>query len=265
MLWCESIAPSLNSDTFYSLHAAALWRVGSFDEADKLFTKGIAEYPESQVLKNNYANLLIDQKRFNEAKDILIDLLKKYPEYDDAIQNMNRLKLLSEINSNAKHENTDKTNSKKSSGDLLAAFTDSLHEAFTKEEVALSQHHGLGHKTEEVISVNQNQKISLPGRSQEIEIEEFIDLARNSIEIDPAKVIADCNHLHNQIGVDYRLYALAGEAYIRLQLFSDAENSLLIALALGCNSDAVYCNMASLASMRGDQLLSHHGWKNWRQ
>ena len=37
----------------------------------------------------------------------------------------------------------DNTNSKKSSGDLLAAFTDPLHEAFTKEEVALSQHHGL--------------------------------------------------------------------------------------------------------------------------
>ena len=87
------------------------------------------------------------------------------------------------------------------------------------------KNHGLGQKHKEVISVNQDQKISLPGRSQQLEIEEFIDLARNSIDIDPAKVIADCNHLHNQIGVDYRLYALAGEAYIRLQLFSDAENS----------------------------------------
>ena len=101
LLWCESIAPSLNTDNFYSLHAAALRRVGSFDEAEKLFTKGIAEYPESQSLKNNYANLLIDQKRFNEAQEILSGLLIKFPEYDDAIQNMNRLKLLSEINSNA--------------------------------------------------------------------------------------------------------------------------------------------------------------------
>ena len=86
---------------------------------------------------------------------------------------------------------------------------------------------GLKHKPQEIVSVNQNKKISLPGRVEELETEEFIDFARNSIEINPEKVIEDCNHLHSQIGIDYRLYALAGEAYIRLQLFSDAENAYL--------------------------------------
>ena len=73
---------------------------------------------------------------------------------------------------------------------------------------------GLKHKPQEIVSVNQNKKISLPGRVEELETEEFIDFARNSIEINPEKVIEDCNHLHSQIGIDYRLYALAGEAYI---------------------------------------------------
>ena len=253
LLWCDSIAPSLNSDSFYSLHAAALRRVGKFDRAEKLFKQGISEYPQSQSLRNNYANLLIDQKKFDEAEQILGELLKNSPDYYDAIQNMNRLKLLKDINEQNSTQ-TIKNDSSESSSDVF--ISDPLHEAFTKEEVALSEHMGLKHKPQEMVSVNQNKKISLPGRVEQMETEEFIDFARNSIEINPEKVIEDCNHLHSQIGIDYRLYALAGEAYIRLQLFSDAENALLTAMGLGCTSDAVYCNLANLAAMRGDQLLA---------
>ena len=137
LLWCDSIAPSLNSDSFYSLHAATLRRVGKFDQAEKLFKQGISEYPQSQSLKNNYANLLIDQKKFDEAEQILGELLKNSPDYYDAIQNMNRLKLLKDINEQDSTQTT-KNDSSESSSDVF--ISDPLHEAFTKEEVALSEH-----------------------------------------------------------------------------------------------------------------------------
>ena len=165
---------------------------------------------------------------------------------------MNRLKLHSEINSNAKQQDSEDISSKKSPDDV-ADFTDPCT-AFTKEEVAPIAKTWLGTETSEVISGNKVKEINL-GKIKSLKLKIFLILQESKSTLIP-KVIADCNHLHNQIGVDYRLYALAGEAYIRLQLFSDAENSLLIALALGCNTDAVYCNMASLASMRGDQLLA---------
>ena len=256
LLWCESIAPSVHSDSFYSLHAATLRRVGKLEEAEKLFTKAINEYPQSQTLQNNFANLLIDQKKFSEAEEILQKLLKNSPEYEDARQNMNRLKLLRDIESSSTPIETNKKANKNTLENSPEFLSDPLYEAFTKEEVAMTEHLGLQHRRQEIVAKDSGKKITLPERAEEFEIEEFFNLARNTIEINPSKVIGDCNYLHSQLGVDYRLYALAGEAYIRLQLFSDAENSLLTALALGCTTDALYCNLANLAAMRGDQLLA---------
>ena len=92
LLWCEGLAPSLNGDAgFASMHGAVLRRLGRFDDAEKVFRAALNNTPSNTFLRNNFANLLIDQQAFEEAESILKDLLKENPSYEDAKVNLNRL------------------------------------------------------------------------------------------------------------------------------------------------------------------------------
>ena len=55
---------------------------------------------------------------------------------------------------------------------------------------------------------------------------------------------------------------MAAQAYIRLKLFADAENALLVAHGLGEVDPSVSLNLANLASMRGDQRLAVYWLEN---
>ena len=80
---------------------------------------------------------------------------------------------------------------------------------------------------------------TLPSRDHELELQETIALCRQTVEADPQQVIRDCTLLHKKLGVQAAIYELAAEAYIRLQLFSDAENCLLVANSLGSNEASI--------------------------
>ena len=61
-----------------------------------------------------------------------------------------------------------------------------------------------------------------------------------------------------ELPVQAPIYVVAGEAYIRLQLFADAETTLLVAHGLGIKDASVLLNLANLGAMRGDQRLALH-------
>ncbi len=252
LLWCEGLAPSLSGDaSFASMHGAVLRRLGRLNDAEAIFRAALKDTPDNAFLRNNFANLLIDQQDYEEAESILKDLLQKNPTYHDAQSNLNRLNFQKNLAASA--PNDQKSATPTNADDR---FIDPLIAAFSDEEVA--QAGGITTKREGQSLRGGLNSSALPDRAHDQELHETLSLARQTIDVDPQKVLHDCELMHNRLGAQPPIYEVAGEAYIRLQLFADAENCLLIAHGLGSLEGAVALNLANLAAMRGDQRLALH-------
>lgn len=261
LLWCEALQPALEGEaSFASMYGAVLRRVGRLDEAETVFRRALAQHADNLFLQNNFANLLIDRQNFNEAEKILNDLLSANPSYEDARANLNRLGFQRNL-ANSSPETSQKLSEKNNYTTIAEQvedfFVDPLVAAFTDEEVRLAG--GVNVAMSQQSSRSSALNITnLPSRELDKELQQTLALARQTVEADPQQVISDCNFLHNQLGVQAPIYEVAGEAYIRLQLFGDAETSLLTAHGLGSHDASVLLNLANLAAMRGDQRLALH-------
>ena len=258
LLWCEGLAPSLAGDAaFASMHGAALRRVGQLNEAESIFREALSLHKEDKFLNNNFANLLIDKQAFDEGENILRKLIEKYPSYEDAQANLNRLKFQRSLS-----DSTPKSSQpSKLEADIEEdPFIDPIIAAFSEDEVGFAGSMETKNKSDSKIA-NENDQLNLtelPERSNSNELQETLRLARQSIDSDPQQVIRDCVLLQQKLGVQCAIYEVAGEAYIRLQLFGDAETTLLIAHGLGSLEGSVLLNLANLSAMRGDQSLALH-------
>jgi len=262
LLWCEGLQAALQGDpSFSSMHGAALRRMGQLNEAESVFRESLKQHPENIFLQNNFANLLIDTKAFDEAEKILKSVLAANPSYEDARVNLNRLefqKSLADSSPTTSHDSSKINNLAGVSDQVNNAFVDPLVAAFTDEEVALAGGIEASISREQSTSGSGLNLANLPDRSHQKELQETLSLARQTVESNPQQVISDCTLLHNKLGVQAPIYEVAAEAYIRLQLFSDAETCLLTAAVLGSQEPSVLLNLANLAAMRGDQRLSLH-------
>ena len=129
---------------------------------------------------------------------------------------------------------------------------DPLAVAFSDEEVAIAG--GIASRqasTDQTNAFEQGLNSDvLPSRDLELS-QETISLARQTVEADPQQVIRDCLFAR-EIAAPIDSGA---EAYIRLQLFGDAETCLLVAHSLG-STEASISPTRNLAAMRGDQRLT---------
>ena len=239
---CESIAPALGSEPeFTSIYGAALRKNNNLVEAERIFKQAIQLDESNPILLNNYANVLIDQSKLNEAIKILDDLSKKEPpNLEDVRINLNRalfIKDQNNIGETAKSLLNDETN-------ILADFTDPLYDAFSEDEITLKDTGNLSKTTR-----------SLPNRDLSMEQQELYKLARNLINENPIAAIKECQKLHKAFGISAQLYHIAGDAYIKLRLFGDSEVALMNAQILGSNDPAIFLSLANLAVLRGDHSL----------
>ena len=249
VLWCESIYSSLSNDSgFLSMYGAALRRTQRLQEAQDIFKQAIQNDPNNIFIKNNYANLLIDLSDYSSAALMLSEVLKVDPNYQDAIQNKNRLDfILSKEN--------DLSSSKSSQIDQSGWKSDPLVDAFSVDEV--QQMGAINHPPVPVENSSSFDISSLATHDASLELSESLDLARHSVDIDPKSALTDLTHLHKKHGALSPIYNVASDAYIRAKLFQDAEIMLLTSIALGDTSISNYLNLANLAFMRGDQCLSY--------
>ena len=89
------------------MYAAILRRLSLFERAEHKFKEALKIDPTAKDVRNNYTNLLIDQGRLTEAKEILEALVKQDPDYSDAHNNLERVKeLLIEKESSEKNYKT---------------------------------------------------------------------------------------------------------------------------------------------------------------
>ena len=75
------------------MYGACCRRLGKLDAAKSLLQKALSYQPDSLPVRNNYANLLIDLNHFDSAEQILNSVLDSSPEYSDAKDNLQRLRL----------------------------------------------------------------------------------------------------------------------------------------------------------------------------
>lgn len=234
-----------NQIDFLSLYASTLRRLGKHQKAFQIFESALELDPNSIAVRNNYANLLIDLKHFQKARDMLSNVLLDSPGYPDAIINLKRLELLtSDIPSSAVH-------SASSTNDLKFSFYhDPLLLAFSSDEINHCAKRYFGKKDS---SSSNDELKSLPDPS----IDSLSDDQYSAIRIALSEknysfVLTLCSSLHSDNASDSRVYEYASDAYVGLHKFAEAEICLLHSLLLGGSSVKRLFNLVSFALMRSD-------------
>lgn len=250
---CELIeGPLSNNANFLSMYAAILRRLNLLTRAEVIFKQALSIEPNSKEVRNNYSNLLIDQKKYDQAMKLLNEILQDFPNYDDALKNLERCKSIISVKSNDSNKIDDKT-SKNINPDEM--FGDPLDEAFNPAEVSR-----VGGKIGQVTaSVHKLLAIDKTENVEEAELE-MIKLASEMIT---KKQHADAidiliNIRKNCSGLYGQTYKLASDAFIGLEKFKEAEIFALMALQNNEKTISNYVNLASFAAMRKDQLMAKY-------
>ncbi len=239
----DEIASYYKDDAdFLSLYAATCRRMGLLEKSRSLFVSALSFNESSIHIKNNYANLLIDLSEFDKAQVLLDGILSVVPDFEDAIQNLNRLKHLKSVQFNSNKSSLVGTADECKLGDpLLLAFGD--------EEVKRSSKR---------YQLSPLAKHDLPVPSQQNSSYDQIKLAQKMCddgEFDFALKL--CSRALSISGPQGFIYDTASDIYLHLKKFMQAEACLLHALAIDGPSSKRYLNLVSLSSMKGDNKSAY--------
>ncbi len=247
----DELEPSfgLNAE-FLSLFAANCRRLGQLQQAEDLFTRALEINSDSRPIRNNYANLLIDLGRLDDARRILHRLLEEAPDYEDARANLNRLGFQSKAESTPISRNDQSDQSYE--GWSLA---DPLLLAFSEEEVSKS-----GVRQKPIASGKAASLLdALPDPDTRAMALEQLEQANQAVvERQFAFALQLCSQALKILGSHAPIYDCASDAYLNLKRFHEAELCLLQAIALDEPTPKRCLNLVSFASMRGDFLLAQH-------
>lgn len=249
----ERLEASLGYDANYlSLYGATCRRLGLFAKAEILLKHALDASDDAAEVRNNYANLLIDLQRYDEAKLILEDLLRENPHYADARVNLNRLSFRVEENTQSAVPPSQTNQVKQAQADSTWQPADPLMLAFSDEEVAMAG--GLKPAANAGAS---GLAASLPDPNQAELAAEQLRLAAQAVSEGNSPFALDlCSQALVHLGANASLYANASDAYIKSQRFHEAEICLLHALSIGGPAISHLINLVSLASLRGDLALA---------
>ena len=240
-----------HTEDFLSLFAASSRRIGKLDQAESLFNRALSISPDSPQVRNNYANLLIDLSRFDDALNILNSLLEQNPDYQDAISNKNRLIALRDS------QNT----SVESSSAFQFTLSDPLLMSFDQSEINYSDKRYFPKKKTQLIS--DLSSVSLPS-TPAVSFEQ-LDFAEQALSNGNSKLVLEiCSKFLSTVGQEARAYDILSDAYLRLKQISQAEICLLHALSIGGLTMKRCFNLASFALIRNNLswqniiFLKHH-------
>ena len=244
----EGLEPAfgLNPD-FLSLFGANNRRLGKLDQAEELFKRALQLNPTSAPIRNNYANLLIDLARYQEAREILTALLQENSDYNDAKVNLNRLEF----------EDSRQTTSPASATENVEGWSlaDPLLLAFSEEEV---RHSGL-RKSSAVDPAAAKLVDSLPKPEERSVALEQLEQATDAVSQKQFTLALQlCSQVHRVLGAYAPLYDCVSDIYLNLRRFHESEICLMQALNLDGPSPKRCLNLVSFASMRGDFTLAQY-------
>jgi Flp pilus assembly protein TadD len=248
----EDLEAPLGQDRDYlSLYGATCRRLGLLQKAEQLLAKALQLDPTAPQVRNNYANLLIDLGRVDQARELLEQLLREQPDYQDARVNLNRLQFRAQPAAPAQFATALPEQS--AAGGWAPA--DPLMLAFAEEEVRLAG----GVQPPQLSSADQSLLGSLPAPQPEAMASEQLQLATRAVaEGNSEFALQLCGQALQGLGANAGVYANASDAYIRSRRFSEAEICLLHAIAIGGPTINLLINLVSLTSLRGDVRLAQH-------
>lgn len=225
---------------FFATWGAAARRNGDLDASKEIFEEAIQLFPDDTVLANNYANLLIDNKNYNEARTLLNKALKNNPPNESDIStNLIRIQQLEDSDS----PDSSSSLSYNGSDCSLSVAIDPLLYAFSQTEV---DRHDKDSSSKSPVKSNFTTQ----------EIQERIKLARALAQSNPSAALADIQSIYLLVGTNPSLYSIAADAFIALKQYKEAEICALSSLALGSNDSSLYINLSNFAHMRNEFRLA---------
>lgn len=241
----------VNDVNYLSLYGAALRRSGDLVSSEKKFIQALELSPDNPILQNNFANLLIDLKRFSEASTLLDGIVSKHPDYQDAVQNLKRSRSLHSFSPSTPNDNQPHTvNSNPISVvDSNDNLLDPLLMAFTHEEV---KSHGRVKPLSGLKDVTENPD------TRAIGLEKLQLAVKCASEGNFSYSLQLCSQAYIQLGCDASVYDCVSDAYLRANRFLESEITILHALSIAGPSTKFYINLVSLTSMRRDFVLAEY-------
>ena len=238
-----------DDEGYLGLYGAVLRRSGSFAKAEEVFLRAIKASPTSPVLRNNYANLLIDMERYVEAEDLLNDVLLQLPNYSDASNNLQRIKTLRGLQPLKQSSDTTSGQNVNPPSESPSLLLDPLLMAFDQAEV---REHGRLKPISGLKSVCSK----VPNRDI---ASDKLRMAQKAVsESNPSFALDLCSQAYNELGVDSDLLACVSDAYISSNRFFEAEITLLHSMLKSGPTLKHYINLVSFASMRMDFQLAEY-------
>lgn len=247
----QQAEPSLSDNPGYlSLYAANSRLLANYEKSRSLFIRALELDPTSLSVKNNYANLLIDEAELEEAETILTDILKVDPHYKDAISNLNRVRYkISSLQDSSKDVSIPTVVPQKG-----FSLVDPLLLAFADEEVDYARKRYKLKNEPDVSRILDN----LPGDNVEKTNQDKLAVARQSLSEGNFKFCLQiCNSISPSF-VNAEIYDIASDAYLNLRRFKESEICLLNSLVIGGGTPKRYLNLVTFSSMRSDFSLAEY-------
>ena len=255
----ESVIKEINSffqendlqPDIINFKATALREIGNYEEAKRAYLEGLRLDPNNTHLLNNLAKLLIHQKQYDSARQILQNLIKRNPNDPIANANLDEIKRQEKISDDIKKELSLKNQRQKPLQPLQSAF-----DSFEVSDNRKNQLERQKLKREKEL----RQPPTLPDLDQEVLIEELCSAGREALRSGNPKVALQFSQRAINIGSQKSAaYLLASDIYIELKQYNHAHLCLLIAAQFEELEASYQLNLMSLASTLGDhQLLSLH-------
>lgn len=263
------LEPVLQTEpTFLTLYATALRRVGQTDRSEGIFKLALEHHPTHVAVLNNYASLLMDCRRFDEAEHHLLRALELRPGYPDAQSNLTLLKGLRRRCLPPAPEPALQPVSQEAAGMRAASAPmtlDPLLLAFSDQEVQFDQDQRREQQaskkalpTPEKLEAGEEPQQPplpvLPELGEHELLDELIQATREAlIEKHPRTCLVLADQLRSLGGSALvEAYRYASEAYIRLANFEAAELCLHSLAKIGSLEDGDHVNLAAMAVRRHD-------------
>lgn len=230
------------------LYGSCLRRCGDLDNADIQFQRALKIDPSSSSLQNNYANLLIDLGRFEEAENILSALLATNPSYDDASINLQRLR---------ERRQSFVFESEKPVSGQGWSIGNPLLLAFSQDEVL---------KSAPLLNLDSRSKASQSTLADALPSVQDHQLASDQLKVAQQAVLDGrydfalqlCSQVKQSLPDLAAVYECASDAYIAKKSFKEAEVCILHSLQFGAKSAKLYINLISLSCIRSDFGLAQY-------
>ena len=202
--------------------------------------------PNDSFIINNYANCLIDLQRTEEAVEILQKLVNKTPlplNINDIKINLRRAEVA--MSSNLEIN--------KNEGSKIKNI-DPIERAFSKEEIGLSKQKLHDSSLDSI-------RKKLKGLTDETDSSrqsayQLLKMANEASATAPINVLKDLNLVLRNLKNNFIAYEIAGDCYIALKQFADAESAYMASIMLGNKSAKAKINLANLVLLRGDKGLA---------